>query len=202
MKKLILIPAAAGVLAFGGIVLANTGADDGQGTADGNSKAAELDKMIGFEKAKSIALESSDGNVTGIELSLDEGKQHYEVEVQDKDYEYDYDIEAFTGEVLEEDRENLDDDEKQEVGLENGTAAADLISAEKASEIALKETGGGTIVELGLDNEDGIQQYEVEIMNGNKEFELEIDAVEGKILKSEQDDNDEKDDDDDEQDDD
>lgn len=190
MKKMILIPAAAGVLAFGGIVLANTGADDGQGTAESNLKAAELDKMIGFEKAKSIALENSDGNVTGIELSLDEGKQHYEVEVQDKDYEYDFDIDAFTGEVLEEDRENLDDDEKQQVGLENGAAAADLISAEKASEIALQEAGGGTIVELSLDNDDGIQQYEVEIMNGNKEFELEIDAADGKILKSEQDDND------------
>ncbi|MCM3610637.1 PepSY domain-containing protein [Planococcus sp. MERTA32b] len=201
MKKLILFPAAAGVLAFGGIVLANNDSVDLPGGE--NSKSAETqntatEKLIGIEKASSIALGLSDGKVISTELDEDDGRQHYEVEVQDSDYEYDYEIDAFSGEVLERDRDRLDDDDDREVSLENsnGTQASGdkMISAEQAAEIALKESGGGAVVELELDRDDGIRHYDVEIVDGNKEFELEINAADGKILKFEQDNDDDDDD--------
>lgn len=203
MKKIILIPATAGVLAFGGIVLANTDSVTGPEAANNNSKETNqvaTGEMIGFEKASSIALAISDGQVTDVELSDDDGRKHYEVDIRDKDFEYDYDIDAFTGKVLEQDSDRLDDDdkgEKEQAGVDGTQAAAEsLIAAEEASEIALQQSNGGTIVEFDLDNDDGMKYYDVEIVNGDQEYELEIDATDGNILKFEQDENDDDDRDD------
>ncbi|RAZ79459.1 PepSY domain-containing protein [Planococcus halotolerans] len=200
MKKLILIPATAGVLAFGGIVLANTDSVTGPNTANNNSEDTNntsTGEMIGFEKASSIALALSDGQVTDIELSDDDGRKQYEVEIRDKDHEYDYEIDAFTGDVLEQDRDRLDDDDDREMnqGGVDGTQAApeDLIAAEEAFEIALQQSNGGTIVELDLDDDDSVKHYDVEVVNGDKEFELEINAEDGEVLKFEQDENDDDD---------
>ncbi|WP_281862962.1 PepSY domain-containing protein [Planomicrobium okeanokoites] len=161
MKKFILFPAAAGVLAFGGIVLANT--DSTNVSVEENNSPAKTqnsvsEKLIGFDEASSIALELSDGKVIRAELDEDDGRQQYEVEIQDTEYEYDYEIDALTGEVLEQDRDRLDDDDDREVNLvnSNGTQAAaeNMISADQAQEIALKEAGAGQIVELDLDSDD------------------------------------------------
>lgn len=114
--------------------------------------------MIGFEKASSVALAISVGQVTDIELSNDDGRQQYEVDIREKEYEYDYEIDAFTGDVLEQDRDRLgDDDREMNQGAVDGTQAVpeDLIAAEEASEIALQQSNGGTIVELDLDDDDG-----------------------------------------------
>lgn len=201
MKKLILFPAAAGVLAFGGIVLANTDSVDlpgGENNKSAKTQNTATEELIGFEKASSIALALSDGKVISTELDEDDGRQQYEVEIQDNDYDYDYEIDAFTGEVLERDRDRLDDDDDREVNLENRNstqvAAGNMISAEQAAEIALKESGGGAVVELDMDSDDGVQHYDVEIVDGNKEFELEINAADGKVLKFEQDEDDDDDD--------
>src|SRR5690606_29050032 len=175
MKKMILIPAAAGVLAFGGIVLANTDTNNGSNTeapatAEVNTSPAATDSqnsggMIGFEKASAIALAIADGKVTDIELSEDDGRQEYEVEIRDAEYEYDFDIDAFTGDVVEQDRELLrdDDDSKENANVnqndgqqssesnqDNKDASKAVISADKAKEIALNETGAGNIVDLAL----------------------------------------------------
>lgn len=207
MKKFILFPAAAGVLAFGGIVLANT--DSTNVSVEENNSPAKTqnsvsEKLIGFDEASSIALELSDGKVIRAELDADDGRQQYEVEIQDTEYEYDYEIDALTGEVLEQDRDRLDDDDDREVNLvnSNGTQAAaeNMISADQAQEIALKEAGAGQIVELDLDSDDGVSHYDIEIMAGNEEFELEINAADGKVLKFERDDRDGEDDSDDDDD--
>ena len=111
MKKIILIPAAAGILAFGGIVLANTDSNTGanpattdsqeMNTAPATPQKEASKELIGFEKATSIALGIAEGKVTDVELSEDGGRQEYEIEIHTAEYEYDFDIDAFTGEVLE-----------------------------------------------------------------------------------------------------
>ncbi|MDP3386113.1 MAG: PepSY domain-containing protein, partial [Eubacteriales bacterium] len=72
-----------------------------------------------------------------------------------------------------------------------------LIGKEKAIEIALGLTGGGTVVEFELDKDDGRYEYEIEIKKDGKEYEIEIDAMTGKVLEFEADDDDDFDDDDD-----
>ncbi|MEU6020591.1 PepSY domain-containing protein [Micromonospora sp. NPDC047134] len=80
----------------------------------------------------------------------------------------------------------------------------DAVSAERAGEIALAKVGGGQITEVDRDQEDNRPVWEVEIVNGDIEHEIEIDRETGEVLKAEQEpvDDDDDDDDDDDRDDD
>lgn len=53
----------------------------------------------------------------------------------------------------------------------------------------IDRVGGGYLIktELDYDDDDGIKKYEIEIKNGNKEYELEINADTGEIIKYEED---------------
>ena len=65
------------------------------------------------------------------------------------------------------------------------------ITIEEAKDIALKNANltndQVTFTEVKLDIENGIQKYELEFYNNNKEYSYEIDANTGKILSYEQD---------------
>ena len=61
-----------------------------------------------------------------------------------------------------------------------------LIGTARAMEIAQQEIGGGQVTSIKLDREHGRQVYEVEAIYNNYEYELEIDAQSGEILKWEQ----------------
>ncbi len=81
-------------------------------------------------------------------------------------------------------------------------AAKNVISEKQAKDIALEKTKGGTVTELELDRDGLKDKYEIEIHNGDKEYDLDIAAETGKISKIEegmkdQDDNDNDDDGDD-----
>ncbi|WP_137789300.1 PepSY domain-containing protein [Bacillus sp. E(2018)] len=81
-------------------------------------------------------------------------------------------------------------------------AAKNVISEKQAKDIALEKTKGGTVTEMELDREGLKDKYEIEVLNGEKEFDLDIVAETGKISKVEegmkdQDDNDNDDDGDD-----
>lgn len=112
-------------------------------------------------------------------LDWDDGRQVYEFEFYVGDYEYDYELDAKTGEILSSEQE----------AVKSGTpAASGTITREKAQEIALAKVPGAKaehIVKLDLDRDDGRMIYEVEIIYNNKEYDLEISAADGKILKFE-----------------
>ena len=143
---------------------------------------------IGESRAKEIALADAGvkaANAVFLKASLDwdDGRAEYEVEFYSGNTEYDYDIDALTGAILSSDRE-----------LENfdiGTAASgsgSVISAEKAKSIALNRApSGATVVKCQLDRDDGRTVYEVELRSGRMEYDCEIDAVSGQILKWESD---------------
>ncbi|MFI7026046.1 PepSY domain-containing protein [Micromonospora sp. NPDC049900] len=83
--------------------------------------------------------------------------------------------------------------------------AADKISRERAGEIALAHVGGGRITEVDRDRENKRPVWEVEIVNGDVEHEVDVDRETGQVLKAEQErydgDDDDRDDDDDDDDD-
>jgi uncharacterized membrane protein YkoI len=56
-----------------------------------------------------------------------------------------------------------------------------VISNEEAKRIALNNFEG-TIVELELDDDDNHRTYDIEIVNGNRKAEIEIDAFTGKVI--------------------
>lgn len=77
---------------------------------------ADATKDIGKSKAKSIALNKAGrkaSDVSGMEVKLktEKGYRLYKVEFEDKQYEYEYEIDAYTGKVLDADRELLEEDD-------------------------------------------------------------------------------------------
>lgn len=64
-----------------------------------------------------------------------------------------------------------------------------LLSIDQVKEIALSEQDGH-IDDIELENEDGFVYYEVEIENGEAEYDIYIEAYTGEIFRVEADDND------------
>lgn len=74
---------------------------------------------------------------------------------------------------------------------QNTADASQFIGEEKAKEIALSQTGitaeGVIFDRVELDNDDGVWQYEIEFRKGNTEYDIDIKADDGTVLKSEKD---------------
>ncbi|MFC4801325.1 PepSY domain-containing protein [Neobacillus sp. GCM10023253] len=60
------------------------------------------------------------------------------------------------------------------------------ISEIKAKEIALGASKGGLVTKCELDQDNGMTKYEITIIKQNEEFEVEVNAETGKVLKLEQ----------------
>lgn len=145
------------------------------------SAMAARPALIGEEEAKAAALahaglQSADVTFVKSELDRENGVQVYEVEFYTQNgREYDYEINAVTGEVI-----SVDED------AENYPPPSDVISKEKAVSIALSkvpDANTSNVRTVELDNEDGRWVYEVEILYDGTEYDAEIDAYTGEILK-------------------
>ena len=79
-----------------------------------------------------------------------------------------------------------------------GKTSQDYIGEEKAKEIMQKKASGAEIVEFefdGYDDDDNEPAtYEGELVKGNIEYEITVDAVTGEVLEFEKDDRDDYDD--------
>jgi uncharacterized membrane protein YkoI len=60
------------------------------------------------------------------------------------------------------------------------------ITAERAKEIALAQTGGGIVTGYRLDYEHGGKVYEIDIVNGDTQYEIDVGAADSQIYKFEQ----------------
>ncbi|MCI8810676.1 MAG: hypothetical protein HFF84_11310 [Oscillibacter sp.] len=145
--------------------------------------------LIGEEAAKTAALAHAKltaSQVTFVKCKLDreDGRQVYEVEFYATNHaEYDYEIDAYTGAIL-----RVDYDAESDTPPSGTGSSGSYISEESAKSIALASVPGATtanVRKIKLDKDDGRWAYEVEIIYNGREYEFEIDAVTGKILKSE-----------------
>lgn len=146
---------------------------------------------IGEETAKSTALEhagltAADVTFHKVKLDKDDRKVVYEVEFFSGSTEYDYEIDAQTGTILSYDQEIEGYDLTAPI-TPGGTGTAELIGEEAAKSIAQEKAPGAVFVEFELDYDDGRAVYEGEMRNGNIEYEFEIDAASGAVLKWEED---------------
>ena len=152
------------------------------------SQKPESSSYITQSRAKKIALADAGvkaANAVFLKANLDwdDGRMKYEVEFYSGNTEYDYDIDALTGAILSSDREL----ENFDIGTVS-SGSGNVISAEKAKSIALNRApSGSTVVKCQLDRDDGRTIYEVELRNGRMEYDCDIDAVSGQILKWESD---------------
>lgn len=127
----------------------------------------------------------------------------YEVEFCAGTTEYDYELDALTGAVLKKELDLPDFDWARHDGYHIGhhgeedhhdddhhtAAPADLITADRAKEIAVDRLGSSVyaITECELDFDDGRWKYELELRLNGWEYDCDIDAATGEILKWEKD---------------
>ena len=152
----------------------------------GKDKAMDI-AVAEFAKASSAEMLHSE-----VDPELDESPAHYEVEITGRNgEEIEYKIDAYSGAVIAVKREMADDDEVSEAQpakpAQPGTAQD--IGHAKAKSIALNHAGVSESkaydMEIELDDEDGTLVYEVEFKSGNREYDYEIDAATGAILRHE-----------------
>lgn len=137
-------------------------------------------------KAKDIALQKTEGgDITNIQLAVDDGVKQYEVDITKGNKEYDVDIDSSSGKIIEFDEEQKDDEDEKEEELQNVSPA---ISLDQAIKIALK-SAKGTVNETDLDQENNRLVYEIEIDTADKrEATVSIDAKNGGVISVEIDD--------------
>ena len=136
------------------------------------------------DQAKSVALKDagvaeSDTQFIWVKEDYDDGRAVYDVEFFANETEYDYEIDRSTGEIIS------SDFDIEHYSQNNGSTGGTVISADKASSIALAKVPGATAndIRIHLDRDDGRQIYEGEINYNRMEYEFEIDASTGTIIE-------------------
>ena len=149
--------------------------------------------LIGEEKAKGIALRHaglSENNISDFRIKLDyeNGIQVYEIHFRSGEYEYEYDVDVNSGNILKSEKE-FDDDYKNVTPQPKPQDS--LMSEDKAKETALKHArvsnGNLRYFNIKLDTEDGNKVYDIDFVSGEYEYDYEVNAITGEILKSEKD---------------
>lgn len=165
MKKIFTTTVLATTIGLSGIV---GYAAAGQGDATPTTASA---KSVSFAEAKKIALKKVNGKIIEADRDADDGE--YEFDIRKGNYVYEVEVKKRTGKAY------ITDKDYEPVKKAN-------ISRAEAKKIALKKVPNAKVVKIELD--DG--KYEVELVKGNYEYELEISAKTGKILDYERDDHD------------
>lgn len=152
-------------------------------------------KQITMDEAIAIALKDAgfkEADVKGLhaELERDDGVTYYDVDFYNGNKEYEYEIHAETGKILEPVKKTADS------GSSSGSAstAAKNITKDEAISKALSHAGlkksQVSRLKAELDKDDGVTLYEVDFETAEWEYEYEINAKTGKIIKAEKDRND------------
>lgn len=162
---------------------------------------AENNPSISASEAKKIALKQLDGEIIGFEYDGDDRTPHYEIDIVKGNEKIEVEINAGTGKAVVTERENIrtvktENTAKTEetVKATDSTNNSSVITEKQAIEIA-KAKASGKVTDLELDEDDNRLIYEIEIRNGKMEYDFEIDATTGDIIKYEEDLNDDNDDD-------
>lgn len=160
-----------------------------------STPAQQQPAASGEEAAKNAAfthagVSAADASVTKCELDWEDGRQVYDIEFWVGSTEYDYEIDASTSAVL---KSGQDWGNHHHSG--GGSAASQqpgsFIGEEAAKSAALTHAGisadGAGYIRCELDEDDGLWVYEIEFQTGATEYEYEIDAASGAVVKAEQD---------------
>ena len=155
---------------------------------------------ISEAKAKSIALAHAgltESQVTFLKIHLDrdDGRTVYDIDFYSGNVEYDYEINAITGAILEFDKDienysipNNSTNQGSQPAPQPPANTNQNITEAKAKSIALAHAGLAesqvSRMKVQLDRDDGLIVYEVDFHNGRTEYEYEIDANTGSILKA------------------
>lgn len=173
--------------------------------AQSNNSSNNNTNLLSNDKIKEFAQKYVPGGIiTDLDLDTKNKVPVFEIEMYKDGFEYDLEINAKTGEQISIKKEK-DDWGKYNVSWDykeydfsdsfNQNKSSDVntnstkkeIGIEKAKEIALNKVPGAYIKKIELDTDDGRLIYEGEMYKDRMEYEFEIDAYTGEILKWETD---------------
>ena len=156
------------------------------------------DNLVGQDAAKQSAF--AHANVKEADVSrfvckedFDDGRWVYEIEFTSGQYEYEYEVDAQSGRVVSFDRE-LEDDVKEHRPSQTTQQTQPTTPSAKVDEATVKQAvlAHANVKEADvrgfkceLDRDDGRLVYEVEFVSDGCEYDYEVDAETGAILKSE-----------------
>ena len=152
---------------------------------------------IGEQAALEAALrhagcQESDISHSRTEMEYDDGRaEHYDVDFWVGYTEYEYEIDLYSGAVLKSSAENHNDSGHGHPDTETQGSQERFIGADAALSAAVNHAGVSasdlTEREVDLDEDDGRWIYEIEFEVGPVEYEYEIDALSGEVIKAERD---------------
>ena len=179
--------------------LAKLSVEELKDLAEAGAPAMPIGKDAAACAAEQYAGTTALDSVTAeVDSELDESPAHYEVELHTAWGEFEYLVDAYTGKVLSGQKDllttastpstpNVTTKPSDQKPDPSGTAQD--IGYAKAKSIALNHAGVSENeaydMDIELDDEDGILVYEVEFKSGNMEYDYEINAATGAILKHE-----------------
>lgn len=143
----------------------------------------DVSGYIGIDEAKAIALrkvslDESQVTFKKAKLDTDDRVPHYDIEFVYGGYEYEFEINAKTGAIIEFDREL--EDKKPQVDTSN------FITVEEAKAAALKraslDESQVIFTKTKLDTDDRIPHYDIDFVSGGYEYEVEVNAKNGRII--------------------
>ncbi len=170
------------------------------------SVCASAANTITPERAKQAALthaklNEADVEFIQVEMDYDDGLYVYEVEFFSGNLEYEYTINAKSAKIIEWDKE-YDDDHRRTANPPKAEKPAAptvkpkpekkaVIELDAAKKAALDHAGfcvsDVKFTKAELDRDDGKSTYEIEFRKGRVEYDYEIDAFNGGVLKAEKD---------------
>ena len=173
--------------------LAKLSVEELKDLAEAGAPAMPIGRDAARTAAEQYAGTTALNSVTAeVDSELDESPAHYEVELHAAWGEFEYLVDAYTGKVLSGQKDLLSIVSGQgdvSKPVDSKTTPSGDIGYAKAKSIALNHAGvnENKAYDIGieLDDEDGRLVYEVEFKSGNVEYDYEIDASSGAILKHE-----------------
>ena len=164
------------------------------------SQAQAVEDAIDQATAENIALEHAgvtEAFFHRVELDYENGREVYEIEFFSGNTEYDYTVARDTGEILSYDQDiegwglGQGNGQGNGNGRQNGqgnstsSTAAGPITLEEAVQLVLDRVRGASSedVRIQLEEEDGRQVYEGEVICNRAEHEFEIDAATGDFIQ-------------------
>lgn len=116
-------------------------------------------------------------SIESIDFDEDDGKYEYDFDGFDDANEYELSVDATSGEAVEKDTENDDDNDSDALNLDN------IVSPQDAMTTALEEVGSGYVDGWQLDTENDLTVYEISIEDSqNDDDDIIINAETGEFM--------------------
>lgn len=151
---------------------------------------------IGKSKAKAIALDHAGVSEAALieyeaELDQDDYRTVYDIEFETNEAEYDYELDALTGEIIESESRQTQKANKNDTSPIPTKPPVIYLSEDRIKEIVFQHAGvdAANVYELeieldGIDDDDDRAVYEVDFKVGRTEYDYDVDAITGNIIKS------------------